>query len=311
MILYPSLPGARNGRLSSNGARFPQPMSPKLPPLADALNLLPDAVCLVDADGRYLYVNASFERIFGYAPDEVIGRRAFDLVHPDDRAATMQQAVRVMNGEFQRNFRNRYMHKNGHAVDIMWSAAWLPEHGARIGMAREISELRRAERELEYYAGHDALTGLPNRYLLQRRLQEHMECAAQTGSGLALLYFDLDGFKAANDRCGHGAGDQVLREVAQRLQQSLRHGDLVARIGGDEFVVLLPGCGDTAGAGAIADTLRVRLQPPHALPDGPLQLDASVGIACFPADGNDLDTLLANADRAMYADKRRTARRRT
>lgn len=286
-------------------------MSPKLPPLTDVLNLLPDAVCLVDVGGRYLYVNASFERIFGYAPDEVIGWRAFDLVHPDDLATTMQQAARVMNGEFQHHFRNRYMHKDGHAVDIMWSAGWLPEHGVRIGVAREISELRRTERELEYRAGHDVLTGLPNRHLLQRRLREHMECAAQSGKGLALLYLDLDGFKAANDRCGHGAGDQVLREVAQRLQQSLRHGDLVARVGGDEFVVLLPGCSDTAAAGAIADTLRARLQPPYALPDGPLHLDASVGIACFPGDGNDLDTLLANADRAMYEDKRHAARRRT
>lgn len=286
-------------------------MSPKLPPLTDVLDLLPDAVCLVDVDGRYLYVNASFERIFGYAPDEVIGRRAFDLIHPDDRAATMQQAVRVMNGGFQRHFRNRYMHKDGHAVDIMWSAGWLPEHGVRIGVAREITELRRAERELEYRAGHDALTGLPNRHLLQRRLQEHMECATQSGRGLALLYLDLDDFKAANDRCGHRAGDEVLREVAQRLQQSLRHGDLVARVGGDEFVVLLPGCGDTAAASAVVDALRARLQPPYTLPDGPLRLDASIGIACYPADGHDLDTLLANADQAMYADKRHAARRRS
>jgi diguanylate cyclase (GGDEF)-like protein/PAS domain S-box-containing protein len=285
-------------------------MTPKLPPLADVLSLLPDAVCLVDVDGRFLYVNASFERIFGYAPDEVIGRRAFELVHPDDRAATEQQAERVMAGDFQRHFRNRYLHKSGHAVDIMWSARWLPEHGVRIGVAREISELRRVERELEHRAAHDALTGLPNRHLLQRRLQEHMECAAHSGGGLALLYLDLDGFKAANDRCGHGAGDEVLREVAQRLQQSLRHGDLVARMGGDEFVVLLPGCSDAASASAIADALRARLQPPYTLPDGPLQLDASVGIACYPADGLDLDTLLANADRAMYADKRQAARRR-
>ncbi|MFC5568708.1 diguanylate cyclase domain-containing protein [Lysobacter yangpyeongensis] len=285
-------------------------MTPKLPPLTDVLNLLPDAVCLVDVDGRYLFVSESFERIFGYAPGEVIGLRAFDLVHPDDRAATMQQAERVMDGEFQRHFRNRYLHKDGHAVDILWSARWLPEYGVRIGVAREISELRRAERELEHRAAHDLLTGLPNRLLLERRLREHMQRAAQSGGGLAVLYLDLDGFKAANDRCGHGAGDQVLREVAQRLQQSLRHGDLVARIGGDEFVVLLPGCSDAADAGAIADTLRARLQPPYTLPDGPLQLDASVGIACYPGDGRDLDTLLANADRAMYADKRQAARRR-
>jgi diguanylate cyclase len=284
-------------------------MTPKLPPLADVLNLLPDAVCVVDAEGRFLFVSASFERIFGYAPDEVIGRRAFDLVHPDDRAATMQQADRVMEGMFQRHFRNRYIHKDGRTVDVLWSAHWLPEYGVRIGIGREASELRRAERELEHRASHDPLTGLPNRHHLQRQLQEHIDHAARTGSGLALLYLDLDGFKEANDRCGHIIGDRVLREVAQRLQDGLRQGDLIARVGGDEFVVLLPGCSDPEAARAIADSLRARLHPPYALPDGPIQLDASVGIACFPTDGADPETLLGQADRAMYAAKRKGPRR--
>ncbi|HEY9512342.1 MAG TPA: PAS domain S-box protein, partial [Rhodanobacter sp.] len=100
-------------------------MITKLPPLAEVLDLLPDAVCVVDAEGHLLFVNASFERILGYAPDEVLGRRIFDLVHPDDRAATTQQADQVMAGTLQRHFRNRYVHKDGHSVDIQWSARWL------------------------------------------------------------------------------------------------------------------------------------------------------------------------------------------
>jgi diguanylate cyclase (GGDEF)-like protein/PAS domain S-box-containing protein len=279
-------------------------MTAKLPPLADVLNLLPDAVCVVDNEGRLLFVSASFERIFGYAPGEVLGRRIFDLVHPDDHTATLEQAERVTAGALQRHFRNRYVHMQGHSVDIQWSAHWLPEYGVRIGVAREIGELRRAERELEHRANHDLLTGLPNRDHLQRALQQAMAHAAQTGGGLAVLFLDLDGFKAANDRSGHVAGDRVLREVADRLQQGLRQGDLVARVGGDEFVVLLPGCNDAAAARTIADGLRARLHPPYTLPDGPIQLDASVGIACFPADGSDAETLLAHADRAMYAAKR-------
>lgn len=284
-------------------------MIAKLPPLAEVLDLLPDAVCVVDAEGRFLFVSASFQRIFGYAPDEVLGLRTFDLVHPDDRAATMDAAQQVMAGEMQRHHRNRYIHKDGHGIDIQWSAQWLPDYGVRIATAREVTELRRAELELEHLAGHDPLTDLPNRHLLQRELQYAIAHAAQTGDGLAVLYLDLDGFKGANDRGGHDAGDRLLREVAQRLQQGLRQGDLVARVGGDEFVALLPGCRDVEAARAIAEGLRARLSPPYTLPDGLFQLDASVGIACFPADGTDPDTLLAHADRAMYAAKRQRPRR--
>ncbi len=272
--------------------------------MADLLNLLPDAVCVVDKDGHLLYVSASFERIFGYAPGEVLGRRIFELIHPDDHAATVEQANQVTAGALQRHFRNRYIHKQGHSVDVQWSAHWLPEYGVRIGVAREIGELLHAERELEHRASHDVLTGLPNREYLQHELQQAISHSSQTGGGLALLYLDLDGFKAVNDRSGHLAGDSVLRDVAERLQQGLRQGDLVARVGGDEFVVLLPGCKDAAAAGTIADGVRARLQPTYTLPEGPIQLDASIGIACFPADGSDAETLLAHADRAMYAAKR-------
>ena len=284
-------------------------MTTTLPPLAEVLDLMPDAVCVVDPEGRLLFVNASFQRIFGYAPEEVLGRQIFSLVHPEDRAMTTAQAERVMAGELQRHFRNRYLHKDGHTVDIQWSARWLPEHRVRIGVGHEVTELRRAERELEHRAHHDALTGLVNRHRLQAELQAAIDRAAGEGGGLALLYIDLDGFKRVNDRGGHAVGDRLLRELARRMQRAVRQNDLVARVGGDEFVVLLPDCRDLQAARDVADSLRARLVAPYRLPEGLFRLDASIGVAMFPADGADAEALLAHADRTMYATKRDSRKR--
>jgi diguanylate cyclase (GGDEF)-like protein/PAS domain S-box-containing protein len=278
----------------------------KLPPLAEVLDLMPDAVCMVDADGRLVFANTSFQRILGYAPEEVLGREIFSLVHPDDRETTTGQAERVMAGELQRHFRNRYIHKDGHVVDIQWSARWLPEHGVRIGVGREVTELRRAERELEHRADHDALTGLVNRYRLRVELQAAIDHAVGTDGGLALLYVDLDDFKHINDRSGHAVGDRLLREVAERMQLAVRQNDVVARVGGDEFVVLLPDCRDAQAATVVADCLRDNLAVPCEMQEGRFQLDVSIGVACFPADGTDPETLMRCADRAMYVDKRQS-----
>lgn len=279
-------------------------MTATLPPLGDVLDLMLDVVCVVDPEGRILFVNASFQRIFGYAPEEVLGTQLFDLVHPDDREATTEQAQRVMAGELQRHFRNRYVHKDGHSVDIQWSARWLAEHRVRIGVGHDVSDLRRAERELEHRANHDSLTGLANRDRLRVALQTAIDQAAATGGGLALLYVDLDGFKRVNDRGGHVVGDRLLQEMAQRMQRAVRQNDMVARVGGDEFVVLLPECRGTEAARAVAESLRVLLVAPCRLPEGLFQLDASVGFACYPGDGVDADSLLVHADETMYTVKR-------
>src|SRR5690606_7184064 len=130
-------------------------MHPTLPPPAEVLDLLPDAVCVVDEDGRYLYVSAGFERILGYPAAEVLGRQAFEFVHPEDRTDTIHQAAEVTAGAIQRHFRNRYVHKDGHLVDMQWSASWYPQFRVRIGVGREATELRRVQQELEHLASHD------------------------------------------------------------------------------------------------------------------------------------------------------------
>lgn len=279
-------------------------MSPKVPAFPELIDLLPDAVCVVDIEGRFLFVSAAFERIFGYTPQEALVLSTFDLVHPDDLAATRLAAAEVVAGKPQRHFRNRYIHKDGHSIDIQWSARWLPDHGVRIATAREVGQLRQAEQALEHLASHDPLTDLPNRHRLQRELQLAITHAEKSGDRFAVVYLDLDGFKEVNDKRGHVIGDRVLSEVAQRLQRGVRKGDLVARVGGDEFVVLLPGCQDVDAARVVADGLRSSLGPAYPLFDASFGLDASVGIACYPGDGRDAETLLAHADLAMYEAKR-------
>ena len=279
-------------------------MPASLPPLSEVLDLLPDAVCIVDESGRIQFVNATFERLLGHRLAAIKGHPLFDYVHPEDREATAHQARALMAGGGQRHFRNRYLHRDGQALDLLWSAHWLPDRGVRIGVAREIGDMRRAERELEDRANHDPLTGLANRHRLQQALEDALQQAQARDGHVSLLFLDLDGFKEVNDRGGHEAGDRILCEVGRRLQTGLRQIDLVARMGGDEFVVLLPGC-SAVDATAVAAQLRGHLRAPCALDDGPLQLDASIGIASYPGDGATAEALVTRADAAMYALKRR------
>lgn len=166
-----------------------------------------------------------------------------------------------------------------------------------------IQDLRATRAELET-ASYDALTDLPNRVIGRDRLQQAMtQVRRNDGLLAAALYLDLDRFKTVNDRLGHAAGDELLQQVAQRCRASLREGDTFARMGGDEFLCVLPGLGQAAQAEELAARLVQTLALPFALAAGAAHIGASVGIALYPAHGGTLDALLAAADRALYAAK--------
>lgn len=166
---------------------------------------------------------------------------------------------------------------------------------------RELARrLKRNAQRMEFLAHHDTLTQLPNRAMLLDRLRQASSLARRQGRQIGLLFVDLDQFKRINDTLGHITGDELLRSVAQRLRGSVREEDLVARLGGDEFCVLLEGIDSPEAAGAVAEKLLASLAEPHRVGGKDLDAGACIGIACQPEDGEDVETLLMNADIAMY-----------
>lgn len=161
----------------------------------------------------------------------------------------------------------------------------------------------RAEQTIRFLAFHDALTGLPNRVLLIDRLEHAIERARRRGHALALLYADLDGFKGVNDRYGHSAGDELLKQVSARMTRALRQCDTIARVGGDEFVVILEEVQGTRSAQSMAEQLIRTIQQPITLDETDVQVGCSIGIAVYPADGKNATELIEHADAAMYAAK--------
>lgn len=432
--------------------------------LASFIDLLLDAICVVDAEGRFVFVSAACERIFGYTAEEMIGKAMIEMVLPEDRARTLQAAKQIMSGHPEPHFENRYVRKDGQVVHIMWSARWSEADQLRIAVAHDITERKRAESmqaalyaiseaahtaedllalfqrihqiigellpahnfsialydekndqlsfpyhvdahdqapvprkpaagtlcaevirtgqpllltpemlttfpehlrvvgrnslcwlgvplnshkgtigalvlksysggarytekdkellqfvstqvataiarqqlhaRLQYMAQYDVLTSLPNRGLLHDRLKTALARARREQGRLSLLYLDLDKFKQVNDTFGHTAGDRLLQEVANRLKQCVRKADTVARIGGDEFVVLLESIQLPEHASMVAEKIRSALNQPINIDGHSLRILPSIGIALYPEHGDGEQQLLRHADEAMYFAKK-------
>jgi len=270
----------------------------------------PDGILLVDAEGSVIMANPAIEVISGYRTDELIGQSVSLLLAPHLGAKHAHQ----MRSYFQNPSRrpmgmahDLWLHRKDSTlvpVDVAlgYSEAY---GGAAVAFVRDISEVKRLEAQTRYQAAHDSLTGLVNRWQFGQRLEQAIQHSAQESQPFALLLLDLDDFKAINDGYGHAAGDQVLIEVARRIKSVLRASDVVGRLGGDEFTVLLPSISHEQDVPSTATKLLQLLREPYRVQGFELTCGASAGVALFPQDARDAETLMRYADMAMYHSKER------
>ncbi|MFG1479491.1 diguanylate cyclase [Xanthobacter sp. V4C-4] len=273
-----------------------------------------DTIVRGNLDGVRLYVSPAVHALLGYTPDELVGRRAAEIVHPDDLPAFQALMGQIRGGHIDvGRSEQRQRHKQGGWV---WIEAFIrltydKATGAPDGYVvsvRDISRRKAAELRLEHLATHDALTGLANRSLLQDRLDTQVRRAARAGTGFAVLCIDLDHFKQVNDTHGHAAGDAVLRAAADRFNLACGRGDLVARLGGDEFIIVMaPGDAPLEAAEGCAAQLIEAMAQPISFQDTAITVGLSIGIAiAAPATVTDelcVESLLRAGDAALYAAK--------
>lgn len=260
-------------------------------------------------------LNERWAEVLGYRLDElspVCIETRLGMIHPEDRERSDRLISRLFHGELNHyECEIRLRHKNGHWVWVMergnvveWSEDDKPLRMS--GTHQDISARKAEDERIQYQAKYDTLTGLPNRTLFLDRCSLALASARRFNGHLALLFVDLDKFKPINDTLGHDAGDQVLRQIAQRLNESVREEDTVARFGGDEFVILLATAHSRSDVAHTAKRIVSSLTQPCMLEQGiEVSVAASVGVSMFPEHGASVEALLRNADVAMYEAKRR------
>ena len=273
--------------------------------LAAVIDASPVAIVCSDLDRHIVLWSRAAEQIFGYTAEEMVGERT-KLVPPESAAESRALFERCLTGEAIRDVEVRRKRKDGSIVDIRLAATpmYNPD-GKAWGVAwayDDITGRKKAERQLNQIAHHDQLTGLPNRVSLKSELTDLLnQDDGQRSHSVAL--FDLDGFKDVNDTDGHSTGDQLLVEVARRLNSVAGEAGRVYRLGGDEFVVVVPGCGDPRLISELVESMLRHLAEPFEINEHVLHIGGSAGIAISPRDGTSVDELIANADLALYKAK--------
>ncbi len=268
-----------------------------------------EGVIVMDADKKFVSVNPAFTEISGYRPKAAIGK-SLEFLNAGQQEAAFYEAIYdslAKAGKWQGEIWNR--HKEGDASPQWWSISAIPDADGRAvkytAIFQDITQRKKHEETIVRQATFDALTNLPNRLLFMDRLAVALKVSARNGQRLALMFIDLDHFKKINDTMGHKAGDQVLQETARRLNACLRKSDTAARLSGDEFTVILPAVREARYAERVARKILNQLAKPYTIQGSENFISGSIGITLFPDDGEDAETLLRNADTAMYEAKKK------
>jgi diguanylate cyclase (GGDEF)-like protein/PAS domain S-box-containing protein len=254
-----------------------------------------------DTTGRILDCNEACARIFGYdSREEFLELQASDFYFDPEERERLVKMLRAQGSLSNQELRLR--RRDGSPVWVLENVSLL-ESGVMEGTVIDITERKHAQEQIEYQAYHDSLTGLPNRLLFRDRITVALAHTKRSGRLSAVMFLDLDQFKLVNDTLGHTVGDRLLQVIGARLVNCVRAEDTVARMGGDEFTILLADLGDRRGATAVAQKVLEAVRHPVLIDEHELFVTTSIGIAIFPDDGADAETLLQNADRAMYRAK--------
>lgn len=276
--------------------------------LARALSGAANPAMITTARGEIVWVNAAFCAMYGYTSADLIGQTPSRLQSGQQGAdfyARLWDTIlcgKPWRGELMNRRRDGSLVAAEQSISPLFDAHDQLSHF--VSIQRDVTDSKQELAQTQYLAYHDSLTGLPNRALFVKMLQSAMEHGAATQQQGALLFIDLDKFKPVNDQHGHLIGDALLIAVAQRLRAAVRKTDLVARIGGDEFVILRDGAGAPTGAEAFAQHLIQSLTRPYAIDQRLISIGASVGLARWPQDGAEATALIQAADAAMYQAKR-------
>lgn len=262
------------------------------------------AIVATDSDFHIKYFNPVAEKVFNRTPANAIGRSALELTELGGAGDSyLERSLKIVHRRGKHDFSTEITRKGETRYYQGTLSSILDRQKKLVGyvlMLQDVSERREQERVIHHMAYHDALTGLPNRVLLADRLQQALTAAKRNAGAGALMMLDLDRFKDINDSLGHSTGDALLKEVGRRLAGLLRKSDTVSRMGGDEFVLLLPTIASSESSAAIAAKIVRAFRKPFFCDGHTLQITTSIGIANFPADGDDPETVLKHADIALY-----------